>query len=102
MTSTEQHTTNLTRRHTVNDTTTPTIAEDEFEAQVADEPGHGGYRFTVPMRLHLDAGSKAEALTLAMRWRDAIGCWNLLGFNGRDEALASLGFDWHLHHPWGC
>jgi hypothetical protein len=83
---------------------TTTTTEDEFEAQVLDEPGHGGWRFTVPMRLHLNAGSKAEALELAMRWRDAIGCPGpeFFGHGGRDAALNALDFDWHLHHPWGC
>ena len=84
-----------------------TTTEDEFEAQVIDgldeAPDLGNFhRFTVPMRLHVTAGSKDEALTLAMRWRDAIGCPDFLGYDGRDAALAALVFDWHLHHPCGC
>ena len=78
--------------------------EDEFEAQVIDgleaAPDLGNFhRFTVPMTLDVTASSKDEALTLAMRWRDAVA------FAGSDDpttALETLDFDWHLHHPWGC
>jgi hypothetical protein len=89
----------------MNDSTTPTT-EDEFEAQVIDRAEEddradlGNFRrFTVPMELEVSAGSKAEALTLAMRWRDAIGMPEPLSTDAR---LDALDFDWHLHHPWGC
>jgi hypothetical protein len=80
--------------------------EDEFEAMVTDHAQDPDWpelqlrnfqRFSVPMSLEITAATKAEALKLAMQWRDAIG------MSGDPSAgLAALDVDWHLHHPWGC
>jgi hypothetical protein len=97
--------------------TTTTETEDCFEAMVIDRaaepdwPAELGnfHRFTVPMELEITAASKAEALELAMHWRDVIG----MSAHSHHpdvpasipvicEALNNLDFDWHLHHPWGC
>jgi hypothetical protein len=74
---------------------------DQSEGLVQDAGEREGNfrRFTVPMELQVTAASKAEALELAMQWRDAVAGAMA---PGTAPELPGVDFDWHLHHPWGC